>query len=455
MIKQEQIIGDIPPSKEVYRKTFDVAWPSAVESVLVNLINSIDTIMVGSIGASAIAAVGITNQPKFILLALIFSLNIGVTTVIARRRGEQNQQGANRCLRQAIMVCMGLSLLLSCIGFFGARPILSFAGAGQDILDEAVAYFRINMLGFVFMSVGLTINAAQRGAGNTKISMRTNLVANSINLILNYLLIGGNLGFPKMGVQGAALATIIGQLIAFIMSVLSIVKRNSFLVINREDKWNFDQETMSSVLKIASSAVVEQVFMRAGFFIYAKIVAGLGTAAFATHQICMNIIGLSFAFGDGFSTAVTSLVGQSLGANRSDMAQIYVKATKKIMYAISSLLFCIFIFGRAWLVGLFTDDMQIIQQGSQIMYVIAITTVAQTSALVYSGCLRGAGDAKFNAFVAFISIAILRPFNAWLFCYPIGLGLFGAWISLLIDQCIRWICNYLRFRGGYWKQIKV
>lgn len=120
----------VPATKEVYKRQFDLTWPCAVESVLVSLIGSIDTMMVGGIGPEAIAAVGITNQPKFILLAVIFSLNVGVTAVVARRKGQQDMLGANSCLRQAMMISLGLSALMSVVGAVFARRS-AFAGAAQ------------------------------------------------------------------------------------------------------------------------------------------------------------------------------------------------------------------------------------------------------------------------------------------------------------------------------------
>ena len=177
--------------------------------------------------------------------------------------------------------------------------------------------------------------------------------------------------------------------------------------------------------------------------------------AFATHQICMNIINLSFAFGDGFSIAIASLVGQSMGAKRPDMAKLYVKVNKVLLYGISGALAIFFVVFRYQLVGLFTNEPQLIRQAGQLMLIIAATTVIQTSALSYTGCLRGAGDAKYIAVTAFISIAIIRPISAWLLCYPVGLGLVGAWFSLFIDQCMRCLLNGMRFRTGKWARIEV
>ena len=450
-----QSLGPTPSTGELYHEALRIACPSAVETVLVSLISSVDTIMVGTLGPAAIASVGLTTQPKFLFMAMLISLNIGVTTVVARRKGQQDIEGAKRCLRAALMICFTLSFVLSIIGFAFAEQILKLAGAQPDTLQDSMAYFRILMIGFTPTCLGLTINAAQRGVGNTRIAMVTNITSNIINMIFNYLLINGHLGFPRLAVRGAALATVLGSSVACILSIRSVWVKDTDLKLSLKDQWKIDRAAVGSIWSISSSALVEQLFMRIGFFTYVKIVAKLGTIAFATHQICMNIINLSFAFGDGFRIAIGSLVGQSLGAKRPDIAKLYVRVNKVLLYGISSCLALFFITMRYQLMGLFTTEQAIIQEGVKLILIIAATTIIQTSALSYTGCLRGAGDAKYIAMTAFISIAIVRPISAWVLCYPVGLGLVGAWISLFTDQCLRCILNGSRYRKGKWAEIEV
>ncbi len=455
MLKSSQKIGNIPDSKTVYQNFFQIAWPSAVESTLVGLVGAIDTMMVGGIGTAAIAAVGITNQPKFILLAAINSLNVGVTAIVARRKGENNQESANSCLRQCLLLSAFISIFMAVIGFLYASEILIFAGAEADYLDYAVSYFRILMVSIFFQAINLTINAAQRGAGNTRISMRTNVTGNIVNVIFNYLLINGVWFFPKLGVQGAAIATALGAFVACCMSVATLLKRGSFLSFHTIGRWKLSKVLLLLLFSISGSALIEQVFMRIGFFTYAKLVAALGTTAYATHLICMNILSLSFNFADGFGVAASSLMGQSLGAKRPDMATLYVKAGQRIVFCISAVLCVCFITGRYFLVSLFSQETEVIELGAIIVLFIAGITWLQTSQVVISGSLRGAGDTRFVALSSLISVTLFRPFLAWLFCYPLGFGLIGAWFSLFADQGIRLILNFWRFSTGKWASIKV
>lgn len=454
-LKPEDIRGPLPGIREGYTTAFRIAWPSIVETVLVSLISSVDTMMVGGCGPAAIAAVGLTTQPRFVFLALILSFNIGVTAVISRRKGAQDQEGMQRCLKQAVAISAVSSLVLTCISFFFAQPLVTLAGAEHDTVDYATQYFRIVMIGALFSNIGLTINAAQRGIGNTKISMTTNLLANVVNLFFNWLLINGVWIFPELGVTGAAIATALGNFVAMVLSVRSVSGKNGALRLFSSVSWKFDRSTVGSLMNVASSAAVEQVFMRIGFFLYAAMVARLGTSAYATHQICMNILNLSFAVGDGLSIASSALVGQNLGAGRPDLSKLYCTIAQRIAFCFSTGIFLLFFFGRYFLVGLFTDDAAIISAGSTLLIIAACTTHIQTAQVILSGCLRGAGDTRFVAAVSFLSIGLVRPLLTYLFCFPLGWGLVGAWLTLLIDQTMRMILNNRRFHSGKWTTKKL
>lgn len=151
--------------------SLSIAWPAILESILISMISVVDTAMVSTLGTETIAAVGISGQPRSIALSVIFSLNVGVTAVVSRRKGENNQECANRCLKQCLIISALLSVLLSAICIVFARPILLFAGAQLDYIDLAVQYTRIIMSGLIFTAISQTITAVQRGCGKTKISM--------------------------------------------------------------------------------------------------------------------------------------------------------------------------------------------------------------------------------------------------------------------------------------------
>ena len=281
------------------------------------------------------------------------------------------------------------------------------------------------------------------------------MTSNVINVLFNYLLIGGRFGFPALGVKGAAIATVLGTIAAFTISVASIFKKNGYLNIRLMKGPAFDRDSFKSIITLTSGTLTEQLCMRFGSFTFSLIVAKLGTTAYATHQIAMNCMHISFAFGDGFSVAAVSLVGMNLVAKRSDLAKVYGIACKRLgrIFAVVTSLF--FIFCGRYIYYMFTDDAEIIDLGVIIVRILAIVLFFQIDQVITSGCLKGAGDTKYVAKVAFISVALIRPVSAYLLCYPLALGLIGAWVGTLCDQLCRNVLNTSRFKSGKWTQIKI
>ncbi len=447
--------GEIPSDETLLKTTLKIAWPSTLESFLIALVAVIDTLMVSSLGEGAIAAIGLTSQPKFIVLAVFFAISTSVSAIVARRRGEGDKNGANRVLLQAMMIGAVLCAIISVLAIIFANEILTFAGTNSDTHEQSVAYFRIIVGGICFTVFSLIINAAQRGAGNTKIAMRTNIISNLVNVTFNYLLINGNFGFPALGVSGAAIATVIGSMVAMVLSVRSVLNPTGFIYLGfLSDKFRFDKKTSDAMLRIGSGSFFEQIFLRIGFFLYAIIIAELGTIAFAAHQIGMNFTGLSFSFADGLSVAAIALVGRSLGEGRIDLAKIYAQFCQKLGLICSAVLSIIFIFFGRELFSLFSNDAVVLDYGIMLMRFLSVITLLQISQVIFTGALRAAGDNRYVALVSLVSVAIFRPIIGYVLCFTFNLGLTGAWLALMIDQGLRFALNGSRFAQGKWTKMK-
>lgn len=445
----------LPSTEEVYKKTLKIAWPSAMEAILISLIGAVDMMMVGGLGTNAIAAVGITTQPKFLIMAFVLALNTGTTVIVSRRKGENNQEGARKSLRNALVLSVVISLISTVIGLLFSREILMFSGANSDYINEAMIYFNIVLVGNFFYLISLTITAAQRGVGNTKISLVTNLSANIVNIIFNYLLINGIWIFPRWGIAGAAVATAMGNVVSLILAIYNLSEKENFLHINFKQDWSLDQKTLVSIWKISSSSLIEQVFIRIGFMMYAKAVAGLGTLQFATHYIVMQVMSITFSAGDGLSIATSSLVGQSLGAKRPDLAYIHGKVSQRIGMVISFTLAILIILNRSLIMSLFSIDPEIIDLGAQILIILSFIIQFQIAQVITVGSLRGAGDVKFVAMLSLLSVTIIRPILTYFLAYSLGFGLYGAWFSVVCDQMIRFYVGRYRFKQAEWVKIEV
>lgn len=455
MLGRGERVGELESTRNVYKNFLILAWPAMAESMLTALTGFVDTAMVGSLGDRAIAAVGLTNQPRLLFWSFFTTLNLGVLAVVSRKKGEGDRDAANSCLHQCLSICAMLAVVIYAVSYVFAEPLMVFAGAEPEVLSDSVDYYRIVMLGLCIYSFALCINAAQRGTSNTRIAFLTSATLNVVNVILNYLLIDGKFGFPALGVKGAAYATLCGNVAGLLVAIISLCNKNGYLKLDIRRCFRIKRKTMSMVWQVSSGAAVEQLLIRIGFFTFAKIVAGLGTDSFAAHQIGMNIVSLSFACGDGLGVAASALVGQNLGKKRPDMAIIYGKAGQRVGFFFSALLFILFTVFPYQIIGVFTDTPHVTTMLVGIMVFISLTSITQLSQVIFSGCLRGAGDTKYMAKVSFLSIALLRPCLCYVLCYPCGLGVVGAWVALFIDQSMRCVFSSVRFIGGKWTKIEL
>lgn len=443
--------------KGITKEAVRMAWPAVCESFFIALAGMVDSLMVSSMGASAVAAVGLTTQPKFMGLALFFAMNVSVSALVARRRGEKNQRSANQILLVAILFVIVATVVISSACVMWANEIINFCGSAPETHEPAVIYYRIIMGCMIFNVLSMVINAAQRGSGNTMIAMRTNIVSNVVNIIANYLLIQGHLGFPALGIAGAAIATVFGTVIACIMSFASLFRRDGFVSIYyiMEQQIRPALEPVISIIKLGFSVFIEQILMRVGFMSTAMMAAKMGTNALAAHQVGMNILGLTFSFGDGMQVAAVALIGRSLGEGSPDKAKAYGKTCRMIGLGISCVLAVVYFFGGEWLYHLFFAEQEIVDIGVMIIRIMIIIVLFQVSQVIYMGCLRGAGDTTYTAIASTISVTIIRTSASYFFGFVMGLGMAGIWMGILADQISRFLFASIRFNQGKWTKIHI
>jgi len=439
-------------SRMVYSDIFRIAWPALIELFLTQFVSMADTMMVSQIAPWATAAVGLAAQPRMLLSLLFTAMNTGTMAVASRARGAGDQDRAKRTVRQAIFMTFVISFICSIVGYICATPLVRFMGAADaETLNAGVVYLQIQMLGFVPFALTTTVTAALRAVGNSRTAMIYNLTANLVNVFFNWVLIYGNLGMPRMEVAGASLATIIGQFVAFAIAVRAITKKDQYLRFDIKGSYKPDWEIIRSIAKIGVPAMLEQAVIRTGMIIYTKIIASLGTTTMATHQICMNIQSMTMMLGQAFQIPATSLMGQSLGRKRLDMARIYAARVRRAGIFVSLFIStALIIFGRQ-LVGLYNDTPEIMDLGAKILFLLAFLEPFASSQMITVGSLRGAGDTKATAMIYLITILLIRPGFAAVAVYALDLGLQGAWYGFMADQFVRSILVQIRFKSGKWQ----
>ncbi len=443
---------------DTMKTTIKMALPAMIESFFICFAGFVDSLMVSSLGPAAVAAVGLTTQPKFIGFAVFTAISVSLSALVARRLGEGEKDKANALLSTGLLTVVILASVIGFLFTFFASPIIKLCGSNADTHDSAVLYFKIIMGCMIFNCIQICVNSIQRGAGNTKITMRTNLTSNTVNMCFNYLLIGGKFGFPALGIRGAAIATVLGTIISCIMSLLSVCNKNCYVNFPYIIKNKIKPRLVSfvNIIKIGYSIFLEQLLIRVGFLATAVMAADQGTGAMAAHQACVNVLSLSFAIGDGLQHAAVALIGRSLGEKDPDKAKEYGKKCHRIGGIMSIVFAVIFLLFSKWIMSLFfPENPDIIDIGVSIMYVVTVTVLLQIRQCIYMGSLRGAGDTKYTAFISTFSVTVTRTIIGYVCCYPLGMGIIGVWLGVLADQVTRFIMSGARYKKGKWVNIRI
>lgn len=445
--------------KESRQKVIQIAWPVLLELLLGSLFGMVDMMMLGnikptSLSAASIASVGIANQPLFIGLSLVQSFNVGGTAIIARYYGMGQLKRLGNVFKHVIL----LSVIIIIIPMFiltltQAEGIMRILGAGEDVVAIGNDYFRIVHVGFVFQALTMCGSSALRGVGETKAPMKINLFTNGLNVLGNATLIYGLFGFPALGLVGAGISTALSQVIAFILVFAHFIRGKSKISI--KEKFTFEMKTVKNLIRIGLPASLEQLALRLGIFFFVRIVASLGTVVYAAHQIALSILSLSFNPGQAFGIAASTLVGRSLGEKKPEHAEMYSKSARQMGSIISTLVAVLFFFYGRQIVGLYTNDMEIIENASVALKIIALVQPFQSSQLILSGALRGAGDTVWPLIATVIGVLLIRTQVALFLVNQMELGLAGAWLAVLTDQLIRWALVFFRFRTGKWKRVRI
>jgi len=437
------------------RAVWSLATPTLVEMFLVSLTGMVDMIQVGRLGAAAITSVGLTNQPMMLLQAIFQALNVGTTALVARFIGMGRPKDASDTLRQTFYVTILLGIIVSLFAGLFAPFILKFMGAEPDVVAVGTPYFQVVGYGFICTAIAMSIASALRGAGDTKTPMTVNLVANVVNIVWNAILIWGLFGFPRWGVFGAGVATTFSRLVAAVWFVAIAVKGEKSLRLDFSERWKPNKEILGRVFYVGAPAALEQLLLRSGQLVFAKIVSSLGTVTYAAHQVAMNILNLTVMPGQAFATSATTLVGQYLGAKRPDDAERCANTSRNVGLTIAVATAVVFLFLGKYIAWLYTNDMSVVLVSALMLRIYAFAQPAQSTQFVLAGGLRGAGDTMYPLYSTTLGIWVGRVVLGLIFVKVLHWGLAGAWIAIVLDQCTRGILIYLRFQTGKWKEIRI
>jgi putative MATE family efflux protein len=442
------------PRADLVRIIWALAWPVIVTFSLESLVGLIDTLMVGRLGAAAVAAVGIGTQILSGVSVVMTAVGTGTLALVARYIGAQQHRDAQRVLGQSIVTAVGLSLIVVIPVIVFAPQLVRLFGVDPPVIAQGGAFVRVVMFSIPQSAVLFVVGSALRGAGDTRTPLLIGIGVNVINVVANYILIFGKLGLPALGVRGSALATTLAFSAGTAMGLLMLARGRLVLGLSFGDLQPA-KDTIRRVLSIGSPTAGEQMLMQIGFVFYLVFAAHYGTSAVAAYFIGVRILALSFLPGFGFGAAAAALVGQNLGADDADLAERSGWESNRLaVYLMSVCGLAIFLAARP-IAALFVDDASVVSDGVSFIRTLAAAQPLMAIDFTIGGALRGAGDTRFPLLAVFIGFYGCRLGLAYLAADVLHLTLPWVWYALIGDYVARAGLKAWRFRSGRWKHIKV
>lgn len=427
----------------------------AVPIILANILQSayqlIDTFWLGRLGANAVAAVSLSFPVLFLLLSLGGGLTLAGTIIVSQYKGAGNQRQVDYSSSQAIFIIFIISAILALAGYFSAEPLMRLIGAGPEIFEESVVYFRVSSWGFIFLFMFFVFQSLMRGIGEVMMPMYIVLGTVLLNLILDPFFIFGIGNIPGYGVAGAAVASVITQGISAVVGLVILFKGKRGIRIRLKDmKW--DWPWMKQLFQLGLPSSLDQSTRAAALTVMVMLVTSFGSEIVAAYGVGARILSFVIVPALGISIATTTLVGQNVGAGKIARAEKVGDLSSKIsFFGLSGVGILFFIFAEHILAFFVPNDPDVIRDGALFLRIMApsfgLLGVQQTM----NGVFNGAGFTTASMLVSLLNLWIIRFPLAYILSHKTALGPVGIFWAFPISNTLAASTAYIYYRMGKWK----
>jgi putative MATE family efflux protein len=427
-----------------------ITWPIFIELFLQTIMGSTDVIMLSHISDDVVAAIGVANQLVFFAIILFNFTAAGTAVLISQYLGAGMRVEAKQASAISISINLGMGIVVSMLLVIFKGPLLEMFHLEDHIARIGFEYLSIVGGTLFLQSVLVTVSAILRANGFSREAMFVSVMMNIIHLVGNALVIYGLFGFPEMGVKGVALSTAFSRAAALIIAFVFMYKRLP-IRIQIHDYFDFQITHIKKILKIGVPSAGEQLSYNTSQMAMTAVIAMLGAAALSTRVYTWNVMSLIMLFGLAFGQGTQILIAYKVGAGDFEAAYRQLLKSLKVSFIITIFIAIFVSVFRENIMSLFTDDKEIIKTGSTLLLLCLILEPGRTFNLVVINSLRATGDALFTVKMGVLSMwGIAVPLSYFLGIH-FELGLSGVWIAFIVDEWLRGIIMYFRWKSRAWE----
>ncbi len=428
--------------------------PMILEMVMESLFAVVDAFFVSRVGTEAVATVGLTETVVTIVYALAIGISMGATAMVARRVGENDKEAAAVAAMQAIILSAVISILISILGIIFASDILRLMGASESVIEMGSTYTSIILGSNIVITFLFLLNGIFRGAGDAYLAMRALWIANILNIFLDPMLILGIGPFPELGLTGAAIATTIGRGVGVLYQLYILFSGKTIVrLLRRHIK--IDMVIIKRLIKVAANGAFQFMIASLSWMFMMRIIAEFGDEAIAGYTFAIRLIVFTILPAWGLSNAAATLVGQNLGAEKPDRAEKSVWQAGFYNMVFLLLVSVIFFTFAYQLIGIFTQDPEVLKAGVLSLRIICVGYVFFSYGMVIGQSFNGAGDTFTPMIVNIICFWFIQiPLGYFMGKY-LNLGVVGVCWAIVISETILAIIMITLFRRGKWKEVSI
>ncbi len=441
-------------SGSIRKAVFMLSVPMVLEMMMESIFFLVDAYWVSSLGANAIATVGLTESVLTLVYAVAIGLSMGVTAIVARRIGEKDVAGASKTAVQSIFLGIAVALLISVIGILFPKEILSLMGGAPDLISEGFGYTQVLLGGNATIMLLFIINAVFRGAGDASVAMKVLIVSNLLNIVLDPLFIFGWGPVPAFGVKGAAIATTIGRGSAVLLQLLILFMGWSKIKVGFNDLI-FRASVMSRLVKVSLGGIGQFIIGTSSWVFLMRIMAEFGSEVLAGYTIAIRVLMFTLMPSWGMSNAAATLVGQNLGAGKPDRAETSVWKTGKYNAWFMVVVSLAYLFFSEFIIKIFSDDPEVIKYGALSLKVIAAGYVFYAYGMVVIQAFNGAGDTRTPTIINFFCFWVFQLPFAYAAAIYFEWGVLGVLLAITIAEILIALIGIYWFTKGSWKRFQV
>jgi putative MATE family efflux protein len=428
---------------------FAITWPLFIEIMLYMLMGNADTLMLSQYSDNSVAAVGVSNQILSMVIVMFGFVATGTAILVAQNLGAEREDEAREVSSVSIGANLIFGLILSAAVFIFSEQLLKLMDLPPELFDEANSYLKI-VGGFSFIqSLIMTVSSIIRSYGFTRDIMYVTIGMNVLNVIGNYFFIFGPFGFPILGVEGVAISTTVSRIFGLLAAIFVMTKRvPGSLPVSM--LFSFPKRHLKNLLNIGIPSAGEHLSYNGSQMVITYFIATLGTQALTAKVYTQNVMMFIFLFSIAISQGTQILIGHMVGAKEIENAYKRALKSLKLAILISIAAAVIVSFFSKNLLGIFTDNLSIIELGTILILLTIILEPGRSFNLVLISSLRAAGDVKFPVYMGILSMWGVSVTLSYFLGIYLEMGLVGIWIAFIADEWLRGLLMLWRWRSRVW-----